>query len=920
MAPERGLMIPHALVLRESEREIQIEQITKSDQIKVISWNVSSVKKDTYSILQQTQGHIYCLQETRKFIFNSNKTFTFYNRTREEQNGGGIAVAISNQFTSRDITNQFQIFIDLNLEFQAIHLVNQMYDAILFNFYFPQKLIFVQYKDKINQEFIRIFQQQPIHRKIIICGDFNYKSCPINNVSYFPQKEIKTFRRIVSGKIRESRTDHIMLYPPTEQVDQLTVQNSSSDHKIIQVSIKIKLLSKKNDITLFNKQNAFLLCKKACKISKSFEEFYKYVKQRLIKYNVISKHRIRIYQQNQYEKSITEHLQSIDQNFKENQTGIGFKKIKGVTILNPDKRDGSIFNAYLDNSGEILFNSETEICLDKLSGISGWRLNQQQVLPNLPPLNIEDIKKIQLLMSQNKAICYDGISDLWLRKNKNYDLLLNLWNNQTQILNPSLFRARLIPLNKAHPNIPSEQEFRPIVVLSPLLKFMELRFVNKLNKYMSDKMSMDQQGFVKQSGTFICQLRIQEILLKETKQGHSSNKCCLFLDYKSAYNYVDRSKIYQIMREKEILNEDEIQFLQICQESQYFKKLDGTKISLINGVPQGSPLSPALFNIYMEDYIREFRGRIKQEIQCIIYADDLAIIFNSQYILGIMQALEELEPLYKMKINKQKSGFFLFKDYQNNNQLNGFPVLTEYKYLGILIDKFGTLTPHIELIQKRINFIQKKISWISSQLVFKNKLLLWKLYVLPHFLYQIPSLLMSASNKQIEELQQLWRNSLRKCLGLPKCCPNIILAQLTGTLNDWVKRMSKQIMMKVKKRIQSPSAVDKIVSIITERITEKSTYGFSKLKNLPDNFNKLFYKQSLLCQQHLRHLNDTHLIKYHMMTGVEEFYKVVLARKKNEVSKQKIEKFIETIKNIPIAKEQDKDKTSECKVVMIQKI
>ena len=35
----------------------------------------------------------------------------------------------------------------------------------------------------------------------------------------------------------------------------------------------------------------------------------------------------------------------------------------------------------------------------------------------------------------------------------------------------------------------------------------------------------------------------------------------------------------------------------------------------------------------------------------------------------------------------------------------------------------------------------------------------------------------------------------------------------------------------------------------------------------------------------LRHLNDTHLIKCHMMTGVEEFYKVVLARKKNEVSK-----------------------------------
>ena len=119
-----------------------------------------------------------------------------------------------------------------------------------------------------------------------------------------------------------------------------------------------------------------MLCNKASKIAKTFEEFYKYVKNRLIKYNVISKHRIRLYEQKKYEKSITDHLKSIDQNFKENKTSLGFNTIKRVTILNPDKRDGSIFNAYLDNNGEILFNSETEICLDKLSEISGWKISK----------------------------------------------------------------------------------------------------------------------------------------------------------------------------------------------------------------------------------------------------------------------------------------------------------------------------------------------------------------------------------------------------------------------------------------------------------------------------------------------------------------------------------------------------------------
>ncbi len=36
--------------------------------------------------------------------------------------------------------------------------------------------------------------------------------------------------------------------------------------------------------------------------------------------------------------------------------------------------------------------------------------------------------------------------------------------------------ARLVPLNKKWPDIPHGEDFRPIVVLSSLFKFIELRF------------------------------------------------------------------------------------------------------------------------------------------------------------------------------------------------------------------------------------------------------------------------------------------------------------------------------------------------------------------------------------------------------------------------------------------------------------
>ena len=47
-----------------------------------------------------------------------------------------------------------------------------------------------------------------------------------------------------------------------------------------------------------------------------------------------------------------------------------------------------------------------------------------------------------------------------------------------------IFEARLVLLNKVWPDIPNHNEFRPIVILSPIYKYIELRFADKLQEYM----------------------------------------------------------------------------------------------------------------------------------------------------------------------------------------------------------------------------------------------------------------------------------------------------------------------------------------------------------------------------------------------------------------------------------------------------
>jgi len=60
-------------------------------------------------------------------------------------------------------------------------------------------------------------------------------------------------------------------------------------------------------------------------------------------------------------------------------------------------------------------------------------------------------------MSANKAVTSDGFSDNWFRKTKIHSFLQDWWNNSVmQMLLKQSFECRLIPLNKAFPNIPTK--------------------------------------------------------------------------------------------------------------------------------------------------------------------------------------------------------------------------------------------------------------------------------------------------------------------------------------------------------------------------------------------------------------------------------------------------------------------------------
>ena len=179
---------------------------------------------------------------------------------------------------------------------------------------------------------------------------------------------------------------------------------------------------------------------------------------------------------------------------------------------------------------------------------------------------------------------------------KKLDLLRDLWRGDVICKMKDSFQARLCPLNKVWPDIPQREQFRPIAILSAMFKFLELRFLGRLNGYLKYDMDPNQIGFVKGMSTQVnIRLLIEKLKSVKAKDG----ECTLLIDFKSAYNTVNRQRLYAIMLKKQILPPEEIDFLKILHDNLYFVGKDKRRVFLQNGVHQGSPISPALFNIYI---------------------------------------------------------------------------------------------------------------------------------------------------------------------------------------------------------------------------------------------------------------------------------------------------------------------------------
>lgn len=315
-------------------------------------------------------------------------------------------------------------------------------------------------------------------------------------------------------------------------------------------------------------------------------------------------------------------------------------------------------------------------------------------------ITIEELMTVLKHMKSNKTPGEDGIhTELYKYATNTFHLrllhFLNLiWAGQEP---PHSWRKSIvIPIYKKG-NRNACDNYRGISLLNTCYKIYSNIIKNKLYKYYEHILGEEQNGFRK--GRSCCDGYFTMKILIEKHREFNIETHIAFVDFQKAFDKVNRNQLLNIMARDNIPAQIIQNVFNIYKETLISVKI-GDKSSnqnMINsGVRQGCGLSPLLFNIYMDNIIREFRltrhGFIpinrNLHLDTVIFADDLVLLATSEDDLQrSIYNLNLIAEKYSMEIstNKTKIMAFLGKDpVPSKICINGeiLERVNEFKYLG----------------------------------------------------------------------------------------------------------------------------------------------------------------------------------------------------------------------------------------------
>jgi hypothetical protein len=316
--------------------------------------------------------------------------------------------------------------------------------------------------------------------------------------------------------------------------------------------------------------------------------------------------------------------------------------------------------------------------------------------------------------------------------------LANLTNKclSSGIFPASLKVAKITPLYKNSGKRDNLDDYRPVAITSISSKVIEDFLLDKLSTHLANNniINKNQFGFSKGCSTEVATTHVLNKIYNSKDQGLST--AALFIDLQKAFDSVKHDILLTKMKKLELPSVF-VRFLEsyFSNRTQYVQinEAKSPLLPILSGVFQGSKPAACLFILYINDiFSLPLHGTL------FLYADDIVIVYGAKDSLVLKQQIENdlillncwLENHYlKMNLRKTKYIYFQGRAQFDSFLPDGLNITTnnlniervsQYEYLGILIDERLNFEPHILNLKSRITSLSFAFKRIRPYISFNT--------------------------------------------------------------------------------------------------------------------------------------------------------------------------------------------------------
>jgi hypothetical protein len=436
-------------------------------------------------------------------------------------------------------------------------------------------------------------------------------------------------------------------------------------------------------------------------------------------------------------------------------------------------------------------NSKPNFCASFSNSGINWDSTDGTVDASLNlPITLDEVK-LAVKSLKNSSPGPDGISAN-IFKELDTESLISLASLMNKLFGSSSFPASMkqclqIALPKSLPG-----EFRPITLMNSILKILEWIISQRLSPFLSRMLPKEQFGFRPKMSS----IDQAAHLITKIQAAQQKKKCCgvVFLDIKKAFDRIDRSILLNDLFQSGIQGKILSTISSLLNGNVYRVVYDSYLSSEYQtdfGTPQGSLLSPMLWNFYFREFTQQ---SIKTEL--FGFADDVAVFLEAHSYETLLNDLTiDLNTINlwcvtrKIEISLSKTKFVdfspIFRKKRPRNPIHitlhdlisgrHIPIekVSAYRYLGVLLDENLNFKAWVQEIVQEVTARITMVLRLSKTMKLQRRNIetFYSGYVRGYIKYgsQIWSTLPSSL---IEKLTIIDRKGLRMCVGALPRTPN----------------------------------------------------------------------------------------------------------------------------------------------------